>query len=103
MSTPLSFKLRTYCLASLVSGGGAGGGCFEARSRYKNPAAPATSTTAITIATGGIETGFGCDTRALSSANRHLSDLQRRRRHRSAKFQVAPDRLDPPQHLLQLP
>src|SRR5581483_10348144 len=94
MSTSLSLRLRTYDFASPVIGGGAAGGCLEARSRYQNPAVPATSTRPITAPAGGMANLF--------SANRHLSDLDGGGGDGAAELQVGADCLQPQQHLFEI-
>src|SRR6185369_5348863 len=89
--------------ASPVRGVSGGGGAFETRSRMRKPARPSTRTSAITIATGGMDSLGAVALTALSAANGHLSNLDCRRSHPAAKLQIATYRLDCLQHLHQIP
>src|SRR5947207_13787628 len=82
-SAPTNRRYFKYALAVPVRGGGGGAGRLAAWFKYNNPPAPASSTTPITMATGGTEI-FVCGVRpgagasVLFTANRHFSYLQSR-------------------------
>src|SRR5437868_8120155 len=54
------------------------------------------------MAIGGID-GFGGAALLLLTTNGHFSHLDCRRCYRSAKLQIAADRLDSVQHIVQIP
>src|SRR5271157_6521757 len=87
-SAATNLRNLTYSLAGPVSGGGPGGGCWDARSKYQKPARPTTATRTMTSIIGGMASGFFVRGAALLSANGHFSHLDCRRGDGAAKLQV---------------